>query len=114
MARVIDSGTSEQSGPRSPRPGKLQNTEEDVFDKEDLVRIARTPMPFGKYQGRTLIDLPEEYLLWFSRKSFPPGELGRLMQMTLAIRIEGLEGVVKPLKHSRNPNLDKIPGLPRA
>ena len=73
------------------------------MEKEDLVKIARTPMPFGKYQGRMLIDLPEEYLLWFARKDFPKGNLGRLMALTLEIRIEGLEDLVKPLKHAREP-----------
>jgi uncharacterized protein (DUF3820 family) len=70
-----------------------------MMEKEDLVAIANTPMPFGKYQGRMLIDLPEEYLLWFARKeAFPEGKLGQLMQLTLAIRMEGLEGLVRPLK----------------
>ncbi|PWC13819.1 DUF3820 family protein [Brenneria corticis] len=69
------------------------------MEKEDLIEIANMPMPFGKYQGRALIDLPEEYLLWFARKGeFPQGRLGELMQMTLAIKIEGLQGLVKPLK----------------
>ncbi|MDU6411231.1 MAG: DUF3820 family protein [Yersiniaceae bacterium] len=71
------------------------------MDKQDLVEIATTPMPFGKYQGRMLIDLPEEYLLWFARKeAFPAGKLGQLMQLTLAIRMEGLEDLVRPLKRS--------------
>ncbi|MDU4942310.1 MAG: DUF3820 family protein [Mixta calida] len=69
------------------------------MDKQQLVEIANTVMPFGKYQGRVLIDLPEPYLLWFARKGeFPVGHLGELMQLTLAIKIEGLEGLVKPLK----------------
>lgn len=69
------------------------------MDKQQLVEIANTVMPFGKYQGRVLIDLPEPYLLWFARKGeFPAGYLGELMQLTLAIKIEGLEGLVKPLK----------------
>ncbi len=38
------------------------------MEKEQLIAIANTLMPFGKYQGRRLIDLPEEYLLWFARK----------------------------------------------
>lgn len=69
------------------------------MEKENLLEIANTVMPFGKYQGRVLIDLPEEYLLWFARKGeFPKGKLGMLMEMTLAIKIEGLDHLVKPLK----------------
>ncbi|CCW29669.1 DUF3820 family protein [Xenorhabdus nematophila] len=69
------------------------------MNKENLLEIANTAMPFGKYKGYILIDLPEEYLLWFARKgSFPQGRLGALMEMTLAIKIEGLESFVKPLK----------------
>lgn len=69
------------------------------MDKAQLIEIANTQMPFGKYQGRLLIDLPEEYLLWFSRKGeFPQGKLGELLALTLLIKIEGLEHLVKPLK----------------
>lgn len=69
------------------------------MEKEDLIALANTVMPFGKYQGRILIDLPEEYLLWFARKeSFPKGKLGELMQLALAIKVEGLQGLVTPLK----------------
>lgn len=67
--------------------------------KLDLLKLANQAMPFGKYQGRRLIDLPEEYLLWFERKQeYPSGELGTLMQLALVIKIEGLEGLVHPLK----------------
>lgn len=73
------------------------------MEKENLIEIANMVMPFGKYKGRVLIDLPEEYLLWFAHKDeFPQGKLGELMQITLAIKIEGLEGLVKPLKRQRN------------
>lgn len=71
-----------------------------MFNKEHLVKLANTKMPFGKYSGRVIIDLPEEYLLWFARKEqFPSGELGDLMQLCLALKIEGLDSVIKPLKH---------------
>ncbi|PXW46079.1 DUF3820 family protein [Dickeya zeae] len=71
------------------------------MEKEDLLAIATTPMPFGKYKGRMLVDLPEEYLLWFARKGeFPAGRLGELMQITLAIKIEGLQGLIKPLRRA--------------
>lgn len=53
------------------------------MEKEQLVEIANTEMPFGKYKGRRLIDLPEEYLLWFARKDeFPAGRLGELMAIS--------------------------------
>ena len=55
-------------------------------------------MPFGKYAGRMLIDLPEPYLLWFSDKGFPEGQIGKLMQLTLEIKINGLEYLIEPLK----------------
>ncbi|MGV3346146.1 DUF3820 family protein [Enterobacteriaceae bacterium LUAb1] len=70
------------------------------MEKTALIEIANTVMPFGKYKGRALIDLPEEYLLWFARSgAFPQGQLGVLMQMTLMIKTEGLEGIINPLKH---------------
>lgn len=78
-------------------------TPRPAMDKGDLLEIARTPMPFGRFKGRMLIDLPEEYLLWFAQREFPKGKLGRLMQLALAIRIEGLEGLVKPLKDRAEP-----------
>ena len=72
-----------------------------MFEKEDLQKIAQTRMPFGKYQGRVLIDLPEAYLIWFADKGFPRGTLGQLMQLTLEIKINGLEALIMPLKFNR-------------
>ncbi len=69
-----------------------------MIEQEDLPLLAKTRMPFGKYKDRVLIDLPEEYLLWFVDKGFPKGRLGELMQITLEIKINGLEGLIKPLK----------------
>ncbi|QYZ67107.1 MAG: hypothetical protein OI74_07665 [Gammaproteobacteria bacterium (ex Lamellibrachia satsuma)] len=69
-----------------------------LFEKEDLISVASMQMPFGKYKGRPLIDLPEAYLLWFSDKGFPQGRLGMLMQLTLEIKINGLEYLIKPLR----------------
>lgn len=71
------------------------------MEKEDLIQIANLVMPFGKYAGRVLIDLPEEYLLWFARKDeFPQGKLGELMQLTLAIKSEGLQSLINPLRRN--------------
>lgn len=85
---------------------KLATLNDDVsqhlgFSKEDLVKLARWQMPFGKYAGRVLIDLPEEYLFWFQKNEFPKGELGDLMRLCLELKIEGLDGVVKPLNNSQ-------------
>lgn len=71
-----------------------------MLEKEDLIRIANQRMPFGKYSGRRLIDLPEPYLLWFQEKDFPDGKLGELMQMCLEIKINGLESLIEPLKQN--------------
>ena len=68
-----------------------------MFDQHDLVKIANLEMPFGKYQGTPLIQLPEEYLLWFVDRGFPSGNLGELMKLTLEIKINGLEKLVHPL-----------------
>ena len=70
-----------------------------MFDKKDLLKIANQTMPFGKYQGRRLIDLPEPYLLWFAGKGFPEGELGKLLALTLEIQVNGLNDLIAPLKH---------------
>jgi len=73
-----------------------------VFQKEDLLALARMPMPFGKYEGRLLIDLPEEYLLWFQNKGFPAGRLGQLLALCLEIKINGLEGLIEPMKAGKH------------
>ncbi|MCW8904111.1 MULTISPECIES: DUF3820 family protein [Sedimenticola] len=69
-----------------------------MFDKKDLIKLAKMEMPFGKYQGSTLIDLPEAYLIWFANQGFPEGQLGRLMALALEIKINGLESLIEPLK----------------
>lgn len=54
-------------------------------------------MPFGKYSGRYLIDLPEGYVIWFANKGFPEGELGKMLASVYEIKANGLEGIVRPL-----------------
>lgn len=55
-------------------------------------------MPFGKYQGRRLVDLPEPYVVWFSQQGFPRGELGRLLELLHVIKVNGLEHLLAPLR----------------
>ena len=68
------------------------------FSSEQLLKLAQWKMPFGKYSGRALIDLPEEYLFWFRKQGFPRGEMGQLLELCLEIKIEGLDYLIKPLK----------------
>tara|TARA_R110001606_G_scaffold171956_3_gene318044 strand:+ start:8857 stop:9072 length:216 start_codon:yes stop_codon:yes gene_type:complete len=69
-----------------------------TFKNEDLIAVCQRTMPFGKYQGRPLIDLPEPYLLWFADRGFPAGELGRLMALAMIIRVESLTDLVAPFR----------------
>lgn len=68
------------------------------FDSNELMELARTRMPFGKYAGRLLIDLPEPYVVWFANKGFPPGKLGRMLQTVHEIKVNGLEFLFDPLR----------------
>lgn len=62
--------------------------------RADMEKLASMTMPFGKYKGRRIIDLQENYLLWFKLKGFPKGELGRIMQIALELKINGLENLI--------------------
>lgn len=68
------------------------------FNKEHLLKFVQIRMPFGKYQGRLLIDLPDEYLVWFSNRGFPQGELGKLLEELAEIKLNGLEFLFKDLR----------------
>jgi uncharacterized protein (DUF3820 family) len=72
----------------------------DVYSvkPEHLKKIASMKMPFGKYTGRILIDLPEPYVCWFERRGFPKGELGDLLATLYVIKLNGLESLIKPLR----------------
>lgn len=63
-----------------------------------LLELAATRMPFGKYSGRLLIDLPEPYIVWFAGKGFPAGKLGRMLETVYEIKVNGLEYLFDPLR----------------
>jgi uncharacterized protein (DUF3820 family) len=67
-------------------------------DRYALMKLARATMPFGKYAGQRLVDLPEPYVVWLSRKGFPEGELGEMLSTVYEIKVNGLEYLFKPLK----------------
>ena len=64
---------------------------------QELVKLANMRMPFGKYQGHLLVQLPEHYLVWYRQKGFPPGKLGEQLQLIHEIKLNGLEGLIYPL-----------------
>ena len=70
--------------------------EELTPDPKALLELAEARMPFGKYAGRLLIDLPEPYVVWFSQQGFPKGKLGRLLQAVYEIKVNGLEYLFDP------------------
>ena len=67
-------------------------------DESLLFDLAQMRMPFGKYSGRLLIDLPEPYVVWFSQNGFPAGKLGEMLQIVYEIKVNGLEYLFDPLR----------------
>lgn len=70
-------------------------------DPKILIQLVTVKMPFGKYQGRLICDLPVSYLEWFNNKGFPNGKLGMLLETMHVIKSNGLEELLKPLKNRR-------------
>ena len=65
---------------------------------EDLQLLVTRSMPYGKYQGRLIADLPGNYLTWFAREGFPKGEIGRLLALMHEIDHNGLSELLTPLR----------------
>lgn len=68
------------------------------MDRQILIDCVRLKMPFGKYNGKLISDLPISYLEWFQRKGFPPGKLGMMMSTVYEIKINGLESILREIK----------------
>ena len=63
-----------------------------------LLDLVRTTMPYGKYKGKLLSDIPVYYLEWYHSKGFPEGKLGMQLSTIYEIKINGLEKLLIPLK----------------
>jgi hypothetical protein len=68
------------------------------MNNEILREIITTPMPYGKYKGTIIADLPIYYLEWFSTQGFPKGKLGMLLSTVLEIKTNGLQEIIDNLK----------------
>ena len=73
-------------------------SESPVFDHNQLLDLVKARMPFGKYEGRLIIDVPEDYLVWFASKGFPEGKVGRMMQAVYEFKLNGLDELFDPLR----------------
>lgn len=68
------------------------------MNPEILKDLITTEMPFGKYKGRKLCDLPVYYLEWLAGKGFPNGKLGMQLATLFEIKTNGLEKILVQLK----------------
>ena len=64
-----------------------------------MLDLVKMQMPYGKYKGYLICNIPESYLLWYKDKGFPKGKLGDLMATMFEIRVNGLEYLLTPLKN---------------
>lgn len=70
---------------------------------EHLKELVRYRMPYGKYKGSVIADIPEHYLMWMARSGFPKGHLGELLLLMYEIRLNGLEYLLQPLRNQQFP-----------
>jgi hypothetical protein len=68
-----------------------------IADSEFLLAAINQTMPFGKYAGCKLLQLPEPYLVWFYKKGFPEGKLGKQLALIYEVKLNGLETMLLPL-----------------
>ncbi|MFO7862557.1 MAG: DUF3820 family protein [Salinivirgaceae bacterium] len=71
-------------------------------EKHILEELVSTKMPFGKYKGRYIYQLPEHYLVWFYQQGFPAGKLGMLLNTMYEIKLNGLEYLLQPIIRNRS------------
>mgnify|MGYP003384117663 FL=1 len=67
-------------------------------NKQFLIEVANMKMPFGKYKGRFLVDLPEHYIVWYRNKGFPKGKLGLQLGLVYELQLNGLEDILREVR----------------
>jgi|TARA_R100000935_G_C2828249_1_gene163499 uncharacterized protein (DUF3820 family) len=67
-------------------------------DQSKLIELAKAKMPYGKFKGRFLIDLPEHYIVWYKQKGFPKGKLGNQLEQIFEIKVNGLEPMIRTIR----------------
>ena len=67
-------------------------------NQQKLIDLAHTKMPFGKYEGYYLIDIPEYYIVWYRNKGFPNGTLGEQLQLVYELKLNGLEDIIRNIR----------------
>lgn len=100
-----DPGDAGSDRPASPRPLLEAVAGDDLRTLEAVL----WRMPFGKYAGVPLVDLPEPYLVWFRQRGFPRGRLGDAMSLALEIKTNGLEELLRPLRWPTSGDDDRTP-----
>ncbi|MGY0427162.1 MAG: DUF3820 family protein [Polaribacter sp.] len=68
-------------------------------EQQFLVDLAKMKMPFGKYKGIFLIDLPEHYIVWYHNRGFPKGKLGQQMHLVYELKLNGLEDIIRKINN---------------
>ena len=68
--------------------------------KQFLIKLANTKMPYGKYKGRYMIDLPEYYVVWYRNKGFPKGQIGEMLSTVYELKVNGLEELVRTIQRT--------------
>ncbi len=67
-------------------------------NQQKLIDLAHTKMPFGKYEGYYLIDIPEYYIVWYRNKGLPNGTLGEQLQLVYELKLNGLEDLIRNIR----------------
>jgi len=86
--RLKNTGSKEREQNKSPK----------YMNSELLIDIVTMRMPFGKYEGRLICDLPVSYLEWFQRKGYPKGKIGVLLETMHVVKTNGLDEILIPIK----------------